>query len=125
MQDGCKVSMDSYMASNGSYFMVTWIVFKNYFLEIGLTQNQETMALQRSKPLIYSILSCVRTRMNTNSLKYHLVEGSVSYGGSKTTLQDFGGVLGRPLDTFFWTLTISWSWLLARTWCGIHEVALS
>ena len=31
-----------------------------------------------------------------------------------TTLHDFGGVLGRPLDTFFWALTISWSRLLAR-----------
>ena len=30
-----------------------------------------------------------------------------------TTLDDFGGVLGRPLDTFFWALTISWSRLLA------------
>ena len=32
--------------------------------------------------------------------------------GSMTTLHDFGGVLGRPLDAFFWALTISWSWLL-------------
>ena len=36
--------------------------------------------------------------------------------GSVTTLHDFGGVLGRPLDTFFWALTISWSRLLARVW---------
>ena len=36
--------------------------------------------------------------------------------GSMTTLHDFGGVLGRPLDTFFWALTISWSRLLARVW---------
>jgi hypothetical protein len=28
------------------------------------------------------------------------------------------GVLGRPLDTFFWALTISWSRLLARVWSG-------
>jgi hypothetical protein len=28
--------MDSYMTSNGSYFMVTWITFKNHFLEVGL-----------------------------------------------------------------------------------------
>ena len=27
MQDGCKVYMDSYMASNGSYFMVIWTYF--------------------------------------------------------------------------------------------------
>ena len=34
--------------------------------------------------------------------------------GSVTTLHDFAGVLGQPLDTFFWALTISWSRLLAR-----------
>ena len=36
--------------------------------------------------------------------------------GSVTTLHDFGGVLGRLWDTFFWVLTISWSRLLARVW---------
>ena len=46
MQDGCKVYMDSYLALNGSCSMVTWIVFKNHFLEVGLTQNLETIALQ-------------------------------------------------------------------------------
>ena len=42
MQDGCKVYMDSYMVSNASCFMVIWTNFKNYFLEVDLTQNQET-----------------------------------------------------------------------------------
>ena len=37
--------------------------------------------------------------------------------GSVTTLHDFGDVLVRPLDTFFWAPTFSWSWLLARV-CG-------
>ena len=47
MQEGCKVDVDSYMASNGSWFIVTSTVFRNLFLEIGLlTQNQETMALR-------------------------------------------------------------------------------
>ena len=46
MQDGCKVYMDSYMASNGSCFMVTWTIFNNHLLEVGLTQNRETMALE-------------------------------------------------------------------------------
>jgi hypothetical protein len=46
MQDGCKVYMDSYLALNGSCFMVSCIIFKNHLLEVGLTQNQETMALQ-------------------------------------------------------------------------------
>jgi hypothetical protein len=32
MQDGCTVYMDSYMASNGSCFMVTWIIFNNRLL---------------------------------------------------------------------------------------------
>ena len=35
-----------------------------------------------------------------------------------TTLHDFGGVLGRPSDTFLWHPTISWSRLLARVWSG-------
>ena len=46
MQDGCKVYMDSYMASNGSSFMVTWIIFQNHLLEVGLAHNRETMALR-------------------------------------------------------------------------------
>ena len=46
MQDGGKVYMDSYMASNGSCCMVTWTIFKNRLLEVGLTQYQETMVLQ-------------------------------------------------------------------------------
>ena len=33
------------MTSYRSWFMVTWIFFKNHLLEVGLTQNQwETMA---------------------------------------------------------------------------------
>ena len=38
--------------------------------------------------------------------------------GPVTTLHDVGGVLGRPLDTFSWALTIPWSRLLARVWSG-------
>ena len=33
----CKAYMDSYMASNGSCFMVTWTIFKNHLLKVGLT----------------------------------------------------------------------------------------
>ena len=36
MQDGYKVYMGSYMASNGSCFTVTWTIFKNHLLEVGL-----------------------------------------------------------------------------------------
>ena len=38
--------------------------------------------------------------------------------GSVTTRHDVGGVLGRPLHTSFWALTIEWSRLLARVWSG-------
>ena len=46
MQDGCKVYKDSYMASNGPCFMVTWTIFKNHLLEASLTKTRETMALR-------------------------------------------------------------------------------
>ena len=41
-----KFYMDSYMVLSGSCFMVTWTIFRTHLLEIGLTQNWETMALQ-------------------------------------------------------------------------------
>ena len=58
MQDGCKVYMDSYMASNGSCFMVTWTVFKNHLLEVGLTQSWDIMAFQMltTVDLLYFIM---------------------------------------------------------------------
>ena len=42
--EGPTEYVDSYVASNGSCFIVTWIIFKNHPLEVGLTQNWETMA---------------------------------------------------------------------------------
>ena len=58
MHDGCSIYMDSYMTSNRSCFMVTWIIFKNHLLEVDLSQNQETMALRTLKTvgLFYSIM---------------------------------------------------------------------
>ena len=46
MQDGCEVYMNSYMASNESFLMITWIIFKNHMLEVGLTESRETMTLR-------------------------------------------------------------------------------
>ena len=68
-----------------------------------------------SQPLIYSILSCVRTWMNKNSSKYHFTIVHLRIRDHTTW---FGGVLGRPSDTFLWALPISWSRLLARVWSG-------
>ena len=49
MQDGCKVYMDSYMASNGSCFMITSMtIFKDHLLDI----KWETMALQTLTTLV-------------------------------------------------------------------------
>ena len=61
--------------------------------------------------------------MNIFSLKQHLVEGMVTYDFTLHLrvcdhTADFGGVLGRPLGTFFWAPTISWSRLLACVWTG-------
>jgi hypothetical protein len=70
MEDGCKVYTDSYMALNGSCFMVTWIVFKNHLLEVGLSQNREILALQTfTSVLVYYVLSCVRTCVDKIYLK--------------------------------------------------------
>jgi hypothetical protein len=101
MQDGCKVTMDSYMTSNWSCFMVSWSIFKNHILEVGLTQKRETIHFEISLTLIYSILSCVWMGMwglcvNRNSLKKHLVEGSVTYEFTQYTR----GTCDR--NTWFW-----------------------
>ena len=115
----CEGKMDvkstwipTYMASNGPCYMVTWIIFKNDLSEVDLHKTGRPWHFERSRPLVYSISSCVRTRMNRNLLKYHLVEGPVTYGFTlHLRIRDhttwFEGVMGRPLDAFFWALTIS------------------
>jgi hypothetical protein len=71
MQDGRKVYMDSYMASNVSCLMVAWTIFKYHLLKVGLSQNRETMALLMltSFGLFYSIMCEESTRMDRNPLK--------------------------------------------------------
>ena len=124
MQDGCKVYMDSYTAFNGSCFMVTWTTFKNHLLEVGLTQNQETMALQTLTTVdLFYFIMCEDSAwieipwdgiwlMVGSRMTSHYTRGSV------TTIHDFGGVLEQRLDMFLWALTISWLRLLARVWIG-------
>jgi hypothetical protein len=58
-QDGCKIYMNSYMKLNESCFMVTWIIFKNHLLEVGLTQTQETMALRTLTTIgLFNFIMC-------------------------------------------------------------------
>jgi len=80
---------------------------------------------EHSWPLIYSILTCVRTRMNRHSLKWHVVEGRTTYDFTlhlrlRDTTTWFWRCVGTAfnLDTFFWALTISWSRLLTHMWSG-------
>ena len=58
MQDGYKVYVDSYMGSNGSCSMVSWTIFKNHLMEVGLTQNWEIIALRNltTVDLLYFIM---------------------------------------------------------------------
>ena len=70
MQDGCKVHTGSYMASNGSCFMVTRIIFHKP--PLGCRPNTRlgdhgTPNAQNCRFIL--ILSYVRTRMNRKSLK--------------------------------------------------------
>ena len=124
MQDGCKVYMDSYIASNGSCLMVTWIIFKNHFLKVGPTQNWETIALSILTTVdlfyFYHVWGPAWIEIHWNSIwlraQSHMDSHYIWW--SMTTLHDFGGVLGWPLDTFFWALTVSWSRLLYHVWSG-------
>jgi hypothetical protein len=125
MQDGCKVYMDSYMTLNGSCFMVISIISKYHLLEVGLTRDHETMALQTliTVDLVY-FFNVWGPCMDRNSLKKHLVEGPIhisSYYTQRpvTTLHDFGSGLKTTFGHFFWALTISWSHLLVRVWSGL------
>jgi hypothetical protein len=126
MRDGCKVYMDSYMAPNGSCFMVTWIIFQKPSLGAGLTQDQVTMALWSFTTVglfyFYHVWGPTWIEIRWNSIWMRARSRMTSHytWGSMTMLHDFGDVLGRSLDTFFWALTNSWSRLLACVWSD-HE----
>jgi hypothetical protein len=70
--------------------------------------------------LFYHVWGSTWIEIHWNSIWLSARSHMASYytWGSVTTLHDFGGELGRPLDTFFWALTILWSQLLARVWSG-------
>ena len=124
MQGGCKVYVDSYMASNGSCFMVTWAIFKNHLLEVGPTQQPVDHGTPNAHNcwfiLFYHVWGPAWIQIPCNSIWLRAWSHMASHynWGSVITLHDIGGVLGRPLDTLFWALTISWSRLLARVWSG-------
>jgi hypothetical protein len=57
------------MVSNGSCFMVTWTIFKNYLLEVDLTQNRETMTLQ-----MFASINLFYFSMYENPHEYKFIE---------------------------------------------------
>jgi hypothetical protein len=57
MQDGCKVYMDSYMASNLSYSILTWNMILFYVC----------IHFECSHPLIYSNLSCMHNFIQSHN----------------------------------------------------------
>jgi hypothetical protein len=120
MQDRCKVYTVSYMASNGSCFMVTWIICKNTLLEGGVIQTGDhgtRNAHNRCFSLFHDMWAPTWIEIHWNSMWLRARSHMTSHytWGSMTTRRDF---LGRPLDTFFRALTMSWSQLLARVWSG-------
>ena len=95
-----------------SCFMVKWTIFKNHILEVGLTQNHDTMTLWNLTIVKLShFIMCedptwIKTHWNSVWLRDRSHVTSHYTWGFVTTLHDFGGVLGQPLDTFFWALMV-------------------
>ena len=123
MQDGWKVYMDSYMTSNGSWVrgQLDWFFFLNHLLEVGLKQNWGIMGLRTLTTIDLSYLVMCEEPHEHKFIEIAFGLGSSTYEftlhwGPVTTLHDFGCVLGRLLDTFFWAPTISCSHLLAHAW---------
>ena len=122
MQDGRKVCMDSYMASNGTCF----IGHLDYFQKPPYEGRLNTRTGDHGTPnthhcwiiLIDRVWGSTWIEVHWNQIWLRAWSHMTSYytRGSVTTWYDFGGVLGWPLNTFLWTLTISWSRLLARVW---------
>ena len=99
--------MDSFMASNG------WIMFHghlDYFQEPLLGGRPNTKPGDRSTPnthncsfiLFYHVWELVWLKTHSNSIWLRVRSHMTSHytWGPVTTLHDFGGVLGGPLDAF-------------------------
>ena len=97
-----KVYMDSYMASNGSCFMVAWFVLEttswcsrhNTNLEDHGTPNTHN----RWFILFYHVWGPAWIEIHSNSIWLRVRSHMTSHytWGPVTTLHDFGGVLGWP-----------------------------
>ena len=124
---------------HGCLHGIKWIMFHghlDYFQKPPLGGRSNTKLGDHGTPnahnrwfiLFYHVWGPAWIEIHWNSIWLRARSHMTSHytWGSVTTLHDFGGVLGRPLDTFVWALTISWSRLLARVWSGpkIHTSTL-
>ena len=109
----------------------TWIILKKP--PLGSRSNTKPgdhgilNAHNRSFILFYHAWGLTWVEIHWNNIWLRVQSHMTSHytWWSGTTLCDFGGVLGQPLDTFFWALTISWSRLLAHVWSGPNWWSLS
>jgi hypothetical protein len=128
MQDGCK-------SLHGFLHGIEWIVFHGHLdcfptPPLGGRSNTKSRdqgtlnAHNRWFILFYHMWGPTWIEIHWNSIQLRDRSHMTSHytWGSLTTLGDFGGVLGRPLDTFFWALAISWTRLLARVWSGLSSI---
>ena len=122
--DRCKVDMDSYMASNRSCF----IVHLHYLKKPPLGGRPNIKPRDHGTPNAHNrwfILfqhawepTWIEIHWNSIWLRAQSRMTSHSTWGSWLYYMSLGGVSGRPLDTFYWALTIAWSRLLAHVWSG-------
>ena len=110
--------MDSYMVSNGSCTMVIWTNFKNHLLEVVVPQNREPTALQTLTPVgLFYFIRCEDPQLTCDWGPSHIwVHTTLESPWPHYMSSEVSWT--KPLDTFVWALTISWSRLLARVWSG-------
>ena len=106
--------------------MVTWTIFKNHLLEVGVAQNREPMALRMLTTvdfiLVYHVWgpACIEIHWNSIWLRAWLHMASHYTWGPVTTVHDLGGVLGQP-----WTLSFGLSQIHGHGSSLVCEVALN
>jgi hypothetical protein len=124
----CECKMDVKSTSipawhwNGSCFMVTWIVFQKPSLEGRPNTKPGDHGIPNAHNcwfiLLYHVWGPTWIKIHRNSIWLRALSHMTSLytWESVTTVHGFGGALWRPLNTFFWALTFSWSRLSARVW---------
>ena len=110
MQDGCTVYMNSYMASKGHVHG-----HLDYFQKPPLGGGPTTKLGDHGTQnvhncwfiLFHHMWGSTWINIHWNSIWLRVRSHMTSHytWRSVTTLHDFGGVLERPLDTFFWGST--------------------